>query len=120
VKVREDFVTNSSSTAYIITNTSDKKKTLVDFVKENPHLIEDFKNEYLNPRWYDEKYRSEYTQENLIKSAKENNLDFKPGEKLYCVFGDEDGTLIGRVFDYILRDGGSSHSFTWRFEEMLR
>jgi hypothetical protein len=120
MKNKFDFVTNSSSTSYIITNLSGEKKTLVDFVKENPELIENFKDEYLNSKYYDEKYRAEYNQENLIKSAQENNITFQPNTSLECVFGDEDGTFIGRVFDYILRDGGRSQSFSWYLNEYLR
>jgi hypothetical protein len=120
MKARFDFVTNSSSTAYMITNKTNHKKTLVDFVKENPELIEQFIEEYLDPRFYDKKYIKGFTQEKLIKSAKENNLNFPPNQQVYCVFGDEQETLVGRVFDYILRDGGSSKSFSWRLEEYLR
>ena len=56
----------------------------------------------------------------LIESAEQNNMKFEAGTSKYCAFGDEQGTLIGQVFDYILRDGGSSENFTWRFYEWLR
>jgi hypothetical protein len=121
VKVRLGFISNSSSTAFIITNRSKKPLTIVDFVKENPHLIEDFKEQY---DWY--KDDPEYTQENLIKSAEErlksnhDEMTFKPDKHEYVVFGDEQYDLIGKVFDYILRDGGWSENFHWRFCEYLR
>ena len=113
MKTRNGFVSNSSSTAFIITNRTKEKKTLVDFVNENPHLVRDFCEEY------DEK-DEQYTQENMVASAMDKDMVFRAGEEKRCVFGDGDGTLIGRVFDYILRDGGESPSFAWRFEEMMR
>jgi hypothetical protein len=84
--------------------------TLVDFVKENPQLIEDW-NSYYN-------YNN--TQEQLIESAEMNDIIFRAGTSEEYVFGDEDGTLIGRVFDYILRDGGDSENFKWSFYEFYR
>jgi hypothetical protein len=112
MKFKSDFVTNSSSTAFIITNTSNVKKTLVDFVKENEYLLDEFKEMYFtNPNM---------TQENMIESAKANNETFKPGESKKCVFGDEQGTLIGEIYDYMLRDGGKSKSFRWQFDEYYR
>lgn len=115
MKVRHGFVSNSSSTSFIITNISKSKKNLVDFVKENPHLIEWFKGAY---SWH--RTDLNMTQENLIESARHNNITFQPNTPKECVFGDEQGTLIGQVFDYILRDGGKSKSFSWKFNKYRR
>ena len=115
MKMRIGYISNSSSTSFIIRSISDKHKTLVDFVKENPELIEEFVDYY---DWY--KNDERFTQEKLIESAEKNNISFEPYESKECIFGDEDGTLIGCVFDYMLRDGGRSESFSWYLHEMLR
>jgi hypothetical protein len=115
MKFHQGFISNSSSCSFIITNISKEEKTLVDFVKENPHIIEEFCKKY---DWH--KPEDGYNQESLIQSAEENNLVFAPGKETYCIMGDESGTIVGAVMDYMLRDGGSSPSFTWQLEEMLR
>lgn len=109
MKKRNGFVSNSSSSSFLITNKTDRTLTLVDFVKENPQLVEEW-NDY---------YDYENTQEELLESAENNNLDIDPGEFEY-IFGDEDGTLVGKIFDYILRDGGESENFSWKFYQYYR
>lgn len=109
MKKRNGFVSNSSSSSFIITNKTDKILTLVDFVKENPQLIEDWNLSYGYNNTYEE----------LLESAENNDIDINPGNDEY-IFGDEDGTLIGRIFDYILRDGGESENFSWRFHQYYR
>ena len=114
MKTRIGFVSNSSSTSFYITNTSKENKTIVDFVLENTHLIQEFINEY----GYEEDNSINLV--NMVENAVDRNISFNPGEKQKCIFGDEQGDVIGRVYDYMLRGGGKSKSFTWKTDESLR
>lgn len=109
MKTRNGFVSNSSSTSFIITNKSDEVRSLFEFVKENPQLIEMYNDMYV----YSGEHK--HTQFELLKSAMDNDRMFDPNSEQECLFGVEDGTFIGRVFEYILRDGGESENFKWKF-----
>lgn len=113
MKIRNGFVSNSSSSSFMIQNISQEDKTLIEFVKENLHLVDQFNKEY----------RCLYTHDQMIESAERYWQDYdvlKPGQEEEWTFGDEDGTVVGKVFDYILRDGGTSKSFDWEFCQFYR
>jgi hypothetical protein len=117
MKHRNGFVSNSSSSSFIITNMTNESKTIVDFAEENINLVQQYNNMYDVP----------YNQKQIINDAKKrlgrNSNDeyrFKPHESKRLVFGDSDGDDIGQIYDYMLRDKGKSESFKWKFDEYLR
>jgi hypothetical protein len=79
-----------------------------DFVEENKYLAEKFEEDY-GP------HIEKTTSEELVKSFEENLADydmrFGPNESHVIRFGDEHGTIIGKVFDYMLRYVNKSKSF---------
>ena len=95
MKIRTGFVTNSSSTSFTIINKTKEDKTVADFLKENFQLVKQYNDEY--------GYGEGYTESEALESAEEEGITIRPG-KNEILFGDEDGTVIGIMFDYILRD----------------
>ena len=56
----------------------------------------------------------------MLESAHVCNFKIPADSEREYIFGDEDGSLIGEVFDYILRDGGESESFKWKYYKAHR
>ena len=63
-------MSNSSSLSYIVTNKTDKDRTLVDFVSENPDLLEIWNSVEESPT---------ITREELLESARMFDFVIVPG-----------------------------------------
>ncbi|MEK6833248.1 MAG: hypothetical protein AABY32_04320 [Nanoarchaeota archaeon] len=112
MKYRTGFVSNSSSTAFMITNKSNEDKSLLDFAEEVHFLYDQFFEQYPLST-------VGMTKKKFFKSAKKRNQIIAKGEFEYD-YGDEDYDVVGRVFDYMLRDGGETENFKWKFSRSLR
>ena len=100
----------------MIRNRSDKSKTLIDFVVENRHLVDE----------YNKQYDAEYKLSELVADAEER-VESYPDHWIINAqrdvnwdFGDEDGDILGIVYDYILRDSNLTDGWSCSVLEFLR
>jgi hypothetical protein len=83
-------------------------------VIENAYLLNDFVECY---GYVDDE---NYTQEEMELCAERRDETFPANSTVHKVYGDDDGDIVGGVYDYILRDGGESENFVWRYKESYR
>lgn len=118
MKIRNGFVSNSSSTSFILYNKTKDVLPLTEFVAENEHLVDRYAEQYSFTLEDKSAEGRAAILAQMLENAKTESA-LQPGWNRF-VFGDEDGTMLGRVYDYILRDGGKSDRFTWEYEESHR
>ena len=116
MKVKHDFVTNSSSTCYIIQVNVEQLDADVFLTKLL--VDEEFRSEV---RSYDDNVDD--LEQNALQIVEELESRYKfPLSKgrHNATFGDEHGTIIGRTLDYCVREGFVCEDFEIMFDRHNR
>jgi hypothetical protein len=105
MKVRDGFVTNSSSTVFVIRNKTDKNLTAVDFAREIYPLLN--KEELIEYEMF--KYAT--TLEDIMEVAKEDNFTI-PAKKMMPTILYDDRQGVFKLIS-VLNNEGETESFEW-------
>ncbi len=106
MKQRQGFVSNSSSSSFILTNLLEGNKVLLDFVRDNPELLEGYAKDCFN----------DYTQRDIELDAAKYVTIFPPGEEVRCYFSNEVDSKAEEMLRHMLEIGGNKEINGWRWE----
>lgn len=113
MKLRTGFVSNSSSCSFVIKNLSDSPKTLEDFVRENPFLLQDYEEWNYGKKCSLDQFLEHLEMYKQFPNTDQKIFSFYPHEEKEVEFDDHD--FVERMFHYALESGGSSVNFEWWF-----
>ena len=113
MKIRNGFVSNSSSCSFSITSYKNHDVSLKEFIEENYYLVDEHYRIY---SWL----KNKPSKKEVLEDAEKRGDVIRPGENT-LIYGDEDGDIIGAILDYALRDTSSrNEDYVWELLEMLR
>ena len=117
MKLRLGFISNSSSSSFLITNKSNKSKTMKDFVKQISFVYDSFVEAF--PEYLKDKQKHKcYSKEEMLRTANQCiPMSWGPGKTHEVEFSTEDGSmnLVGFIIGLMLKENGETEDFKWKY-----